>query len=141
MTATALAPRVVSLSKARRGTLYVSLALLTVLFGIVGTAKLVGAPFMLDGMAAMHYGPLVTRLIGLVELIAVAGLWWPRTRTLVLTLLPLIFAGAAGSHLGSGQPPAEVLPKFAVFGAVLLAAYVADRGRDAVRFFLRPPAR
>ena len=116
-----------------------ALGLLSLLFLIVGTAKLIGAPFMIDGMAAMHYSPLVTRLIGVLELVAVAGLWWSRTRTLVLTLLPLIFAGAAGSHLGSGQPPAEVLPKFIGFAAVLITAFVADRGREAVRFFLRAP--
>lgn len=126
-------------SKARRITGYVLLGLLSLLFAFVGGQKVVGAEQMMTNMAEMHYGGGATRLIGVLELMAVAALWWRRTRTLTLLGLLLIMAGAAGTHLGAGHPPAQVAPVF-VIATVIGCALVVDRGRALWDFLLHREA-
>lgn len=126
-------------SKARRVTGYVLLGLLSLLFAFVGGQKIVGAEQMMANMAEMHYGGGATRLIGVLEMLAAAALWWPRTRTLTLMGLLLVMAGAAGSHLGFGHPPAQAAPVF-VIATVIGCALVVDRGRALWDFLLHREA-
>jgi hypothetical protein len=83
----------------------------------------------------MHYPPWATRLIGVVEVAAVAGLWWRRTRTAALSALILIMAGAAGSHVAFGHATEPLV--VAGIAGVLGATLFVDRGRGLWHFLLQ----
>jgi hypothetical protein len=122
-------------SRAQRITLYVLLGLLSLLFLFVGALKVGGVDPMMTNMAAINYGTAATMLIGWTEITAVAGLWWRPTRLLSLSVLLLMMAGAAGSHLGAGDPVATVIPQF-VIALVIAGTIFADQGRTALAFLL-----
>ena len=123
-------------SKARKIGLRVVLGLLTFLYFVTGAAKVVMLEFMMTNMAEINFGTVPTMIIGVIEVIAVVGLWLPRYRTLSLSVLLLIMAGAAGAHWGFGHPVGEVLPSFIVAGLTFAALWL-DRGRALWDFVLR----
>ena len=114
----------------------VLLGLLSLLYFVTGAAKVVMIEFMMTNMAEINFGTVPTVIIGVVEIIAVVGVWIPRFRTLSLSVLLLIMAGAAGAHWGYGHPVGEVLPSFIVAGLTFAAMWL-DRGAALWDFVLR----
>jgi hypothetical protein len=123
-------------SKARRYTLYVTLGLVSLLFLYAGGQKVLGTEQMLSNMAKMHWSAGATRLLGIFEVILVAALWWRPARTLSLSVLLLIMAGAASAHITRGDPVSGYAP---IFGFALLigGAIIADRGGALWDFLFR----
>ena len=134
-TSTSTSPAATGLTRVVR---YVLLGLLTLVLLVTGGAKVLMADFMMANMAEVHAGPVATVVIGVVELVAAAGLWLRRYRTLALAVFLLILAGATGVHWGFGHATGKVLAPAAIallaFGALWL-----DRGRALWDFVL--PAR
>lgn len=54
-------------------------------------------------MAELHHPAWATKLIGLIEVMAVPALWWKPSRVAALVVSLPIVAGGAGGHLGPGQ--------------------------------------
>lgn len=129
---TAAPPR----GRAARAALYVLLALLTLALAVTGGAKVIGADFMAANMAEIHFGTAPTIVIGALELLAAAGLWTRRYRTLSLAVFLLILAGGVGAHWGYGHPAERIAPPFAI-AALTFAAMWLDRGRALWDFVLR----
>lgn len=116
--------------------LYSLLGLISLFYIFIAGQKVLGAEKMLARMAELHYPWWATRLIGLVELSAVFGLWWHRTRTLALSSLILIMAGAAGSHIAYGHPMSQWGVVF-VIALFIGGTAILDRGKQILRFLLR----
>lgn len=116
--------------------LKIVLGLLSILFVFVSVQKIVAVPAMMDNMAALNYGSGLTRLIGIIEIIAVAALWTSAFRNLSLAVLIIILAGAAGSHIAGGHPGVQVIPHFTLSLLAALALFL--NGRQAtIHYFLK----
>lgn len=123
-------------SQAQRIALYGLIGLLSVAFLFSGGTKLIGTEQMLQTLAEINVPAWGARLIGLVEVAAVAALWHRRSRTLGLAALILTMAGAAGAHVAAGDPATQVLVVTAI-AAVAGLTLIVDRGQDLVRFLVR----
>jgi hypothetical protein len=125
-----------SLSKGRRIALYVLLGLISAFYLFIGGQKVIGVEGMVSRMAEIHYPPWATRLIGIVEVTAVLALWWRRSRTLALSALILVMAGAAGSHIAFGHPASQWGMVFG-FAAALGVTMLVGQGEVIWRFLFR----
>lgn len=117
--------------------LYLLLGLISIQMAGAGGGKLLYvAPFS-HSMGALHFGEAATRLIGLLEVLAAVGVWWPRGRVLALLgLLPLM-AGGIAAHLAAGQPWTACLPAALGLGLQLTALRLLHS--RAFHFSLLPP--
>jgi hypothetical protein len=77
--------------------------LVAIPFIIFGGMKLIGLEMMMERMAEINYAASATRMIGIIEVLGVIGLFLSRTRVFSLSLFVLIMAGAVGSHIGGGH--------------------------------------
>jgi hypothetical protein len=101
---------------------WVTTILLSFPFTVFGFLKVIGAEFMVQNMASIHYNTIATTCIGIVELLTVVGLFFEKYRTLSLMILGLILAGAIGSHLGAGQGINSIIVPSTVFIILLLTS-------------------
>lgn len=125
-----------SQNKERKIGLKIILVLLSLMFAFVSVQKIIGVPTMMDNMAALNYGNGLTRLIGVVEIIAVVALWISKFRNLSLAILIVILAGAAGSHIAGGHPWMQVIPAVTLSLLAAIALLLNDR-QETLNYFLK----
>ncbi len=97
--------------------------LIALLFVIFGGMKVVGVEHIMNRMAEIHYSATITRLIGVIEFIAIIGLFLPKFRLVSLFIFLLIMAGAAGSHIGGGHKLNAVAMHFLIAIPLLIGMY------------------
>jgi hypothetical protein len=75
---------------------YALIFLVSLVYTIAGFQKVRGKEPMKSRMDEMNHGGIVMKLIGIVELLGVIGLWFSATRALALvSLLPFSIGGLA----------------------------------------------
>jgi hypothetical protein len=104
-------------------TLWLGLGLSAFLFAMAGGMKALGAVQMHRNMAEMHYNSTFTYALGLLELLGVVGLFFQRSRLLVLIVFQLILAGGIGSHIVAGHGLNRLMPAFVANLGILLATW------------------
>ena len=114
------------------------LILLSLGFLFSGGGKAFGLPEALAQNATLHLDEWFIRLIGLFELIGVAGLWVSRWRTSAAICLSVLMIGAIGCHLGAAQPQ-NVVPA-TVFFALLMVVLGVDPANRLVIVRRKDPA-
>lgn len=73
-----------------------------------GVMKLIGAPEVVDGLTKGGLGNYIV-LFGLIELLAVALLWIPKTRNIGFFLICSYLGGALSIELAHGQAPSAAI--------------------------------
>lgn len=101
-------------------------ALMTLLSGSAGLAKLLGAAFVVDRFIAWGYAPWIIPLIGAFEIVGAGLLAQRRTALLGAAMLGTVMLGALATHLASGEYGAALVP---LFGGIVLAG-IAERAHD-----------
>jgi hypothetical protein len=115
---------------------YGLLGLLSVWMLFLGGQKLFAIEPMASNMAEINFGGWPMHLIGFIEVVAMAALWWRSGRTAALVLLLPIVAGGAGAHLGAGQGIARAAGAFVTAAAIGITLF-ADRGRSLWHFLIQ----
>jgi hypothetical protein len=87
-----------------------------------GVMKLTGAPQVVEGLSKIGLGSLI-KLFGVIELISVALLFYPKTFKIGFLLLCCYLGGALSIELAGGKPPMA-----AIFLTILwIGAYLRDK--------------
>lgn len=92
---------------------------------LMGGMKLLGLPMIAESFAALNLPLEMARVIGLVEIFMVIGLWVKPYRVASSIVLAMIYAGATGAHLGAGQGIMAAVPAM-VFAFLLLGGNVLE---------------
>ncbi|WP_430908398.1 DoxX family protein [Maribacter sp. 2-571] len=75
---------------------YTALGIISLIYSIAGTQKLIGMEPMKSRMEEMNNGGVVMRMIGVLEITGVIGLWFSSIRPFALIgLLPFAVGGLA----------------------------------------------
>ncbi len=121
--------------KTQKVLLYIFLVVVSVMIGFgAGFQKLIYTEQLARNMAAIHFGEMATRLIGLAEVLAVVGMWFFRFRTAAIVALYPILFGAVAAHLGAGQPLQEVI--LSIVCIVLITILLFLHNWNGVTYFL-----
>jgi hypothetical protein len=87
-----------------------------------GLMKLAGSRQITEGLAKVGLANYIL-LFGLIELIAVALLWIPKTRNIGFFLVCSYLGGALSIELASAQPPSAAI----ILTVFWIAAFVRDK--------------
>jgi hypothetical protein len=110
------------MSKTKRITAIVLMAIPSLMLAMSAIMKLVGAKQVTEGMSKIGLGNYIT-LIGLIELISVVLFIYPKTTKIGFLLLCSYLGGAISIELASGQPPSA-----AIFLALIwISVYLEDK--------------
>ena len=109
----------------------VLLVLTSLGFLFSGGGKALALPEAMVQNATLHLDPWFIRLIGLLELIGVVGLWRPAFRPSAAICLGVIMIGAIGCHLGA-QQPTNVVPATVFFALLSLLLWLDPSNRLAI---------
>lgn len=101
--------------------LSVLIALPFLMFGLM---KVIGVEEMLNNMSSIHYSHSITRIIGLVEIILITGIFFSKFRFWSLLALLITLAGAVGSHIGAGQESQSIVIPCVLSIVVLIAIFI-----------------
>lgn len=106
--------------------------LVSVVLVVTGALKVAAVPDMRERAAHLGYPVAAFRVVGALELLGVAGLWWGRYGSEALGVaaavaLLALLAGAVVSHLRVRDGVADVAPAVVV-GGLLVALLVVGVG-------------
>jgi putative oxidoreductase len=82
---------------------FLLMTLLSALFLYTGIVKLQDNPIHWAVFQQAGYSKLFFHIIGLIEILLAAGLWWPITKRLTLLGMGAIMLGAIGTHIKSSD--------------------------------------
>jgi NADH:ubiquinone oxidoreductase subunit K len=103
--------------------LWLGLGLTAFPFAMAGGMKALGVAQMHSNMAEMHYHSTFTYALGLLEILGVVGLFFQRTRLLVLIAFQLILAGGIESHIAAGHGFDRLVPGILANLGILIASW------------------
>jgi len=87
-----------------------------------GVMKVIGSQQMVDGLTKAGFGNYIV-LFGLIELVAVALLWIPKTRNIGFFLVCSYLGGALSTELGHGQSPSAAV----LLALLWISMFLRDR--------------
>ncbi len=109
-----------------------------IIFGLVsivmlglGGMKILGPEMIEQNFASLNLTLGVARVIGVIEVLAVIGLWVKPYRVVSSTVLALIYAGATGAHLGAGQGIEAAFPAITL-AVLVLAGNLIEKGWERI---------
>jgi hypothetical protein len=98
-------------------------AVLVVVFGVLGLAKLLAVPYMREAAAHLGFSVGQYRAIGLLELAAVTGLvlgvWWHGLALAAAGGLVLLLCGAVATHVRNHDGARHLVPALAMTAVAL----------------------
>jgi uncharacterized membrane protein len=108
--------------KAAKIAMWIVVGLTALWFATLGLAKFMAEESLVQSMASIHYNETFTRLLGLGEMAAAAGLIVAGTRRQAAQFIMILMAGAIGSHIAAGQGIPSAVPAAVAFllGATII---------------------
>ncbi|HAI74756.1 MAG TPA: hypothetical protein DCM08_00785 [Microscillaceae bacterium] len=100
------------------------IGLLTFIFGAASLAKIFQTKRIIQTFQMFGYSKGFALGVGLVEFVAVAGLYFQSTRTVSLMVLFVVVGGALFSHWNIKQSVKEMTPAFVALALLLLLSFI-----------------
>lgn len=114
---------------------YALLIVVSIQMTAVGVLKLIGFPQLYQQLDELHISHTFGFIIGMTELLCVAGIWYKRTRGIALLTLIFLVTSAIAVHFGADVEITKAIPAMVSFG--LLSTILYQNNKNAVLTILR----
>lgn len=103
---------------------YGLLVLASIQMATVGALKLIGFAPLYQQLDELHVSHTFGFVIGIVEVLCVAGAWIKRTRGIALLTLLFLVTSAIAVHFGAGVEIVKAIPAMISFGLFSILLYI-----------------
>jgi multisubunit Na+/H+ antiporter MnhG subunit len=106
---------------------YGLLILASIQLTTVGILKLIGFPPLYQQLDELHISHTFGFIIGLTEVIGVAGIWYKSTRGIALLVLLFLVTSAIAVHFGANVEITKAIPAMVSFGLISTLLYLNNQ--------------
>ncbi|NJO92540.1 MAG: hypothetical protein HC831_28915 [Chloroflexia bacterium] len=106
---------------------YGLLLLVSIQMAAVGVLKLIGFPQLYQQLDELHISHSFGFIIGMVEVVCVAGIWYKRTRGIALLTLLFLVISAIAVHFGANVEITKAIPAMVSFGLLTTLLYLNNK--------------